>query len=90
MADTKQTTLTDIYKDLMQRIANSSDPDNMRLTIKEAAVYIPISKQQLAQLRFRGAGPKFLKPSPRIVLYRKKDIDEWLENSVRVPSEVGA
>ncbi|MEE8684884.1 MAG: hypothetical protein SOI64_07575 [Bifidobacterium mongoliense] len=42
-----------------------------------------MSKGQLAQLRFTGKGPKFLKPTPRTVLYRKGDIDAWLDGSVR-------
>lgn len=37
----------------------------------------------LAQLRFKGTGPKFLKPTPRTVLYREKDVIEWLEASER-------
>lgn len=43
---------------------------------------------QLAQLRFNGAaergeGPKFLKPTPRTVVYREADIIAWLEGSER-------
>lgn len=36
-----------------------------------------------AQLRYRGDGPKFLKPSPRIVLYRRADVIAWIESSER-------
>ncbi|WP_228516727.1 hypothetical protein [Curtobacterium flaccumfaciens] len=39
--------------------------------------------EQLATLRFRGTGPRFLKPSPRKVLYTKVDIDAWLEGTAR-------
>jgi hypothetical protein len=38
----------------------------------------------LAQLRFTGRGPKFLKPSPKVVLYRESDIITWLESSERI------
>jgi len=43
----------------------------------------------LAQLRFvgaaeRGQGPRYLKPTPRKVLYRERDIIEWLEASERM------
>jgi hypothetical protein len=38
--------------------------------------------QHLAQLRYTGKGPKYLKPTPRTVLYRKADIDDWLNGSV--------
>lgn len=37
----------------------------------------------LAQLRFKGLGPKFLKPTPRTVVYRYRDVIEWLEASER-------
>lgn len=68
---------------LQQRIAMSKDPGNIRFTIPEAAAYIPMQPGQLAQLRYTGRGPRFLKPTARTVLYRKGDIDEWLDDSVR-------
>ncbi|GGM58622.1 helix-turn-helix transcriptional regulator [Microbacterium saperdae] len=42
----------------------------------------------LAQLRFTGKGPKFLKPTPRTVLYRTADIIAWLENSEQTSTAV--
>lgn len=42
-----------------------------------------MTKGNLAQLRFKGIGPKYLKPSPRTVVYRESDIIEWLESSER-------
>ena len=68
---------------IQQRIETCGDPEDLRLTVQEASAYIPMSKGQLAQLRFTGKGPKFLKPTPRTVLYRKGDIDAWLDGSVR-------
>lgn len=32
----------------------------------------------LAQMRYRGDGPMFLKPTARKVVYRKSDIERWL------------
>ena len=32
-----------------------------------------------AQLRYNGRGPKFIKPSPKLVVYRKSDVDAWLQ-----------
>ncbi|WEV69475.1 hypothetical protein OZX73_00825 [Bifidobacterium sp. ESL0775] len=75
---------TDIYTKLMGRIEASPDPRKLRMTTDEASAYIPISKQQLAQMRYRGTGPRYLKPSPRTVLYCKGDVDDWLASSVRV------
>lgn len=54
------------------------------LSPKEAAELIPgMSTSNLSQLRFKGQGPKFLKPTPRTVVYRERDIIEWLEASER-------
>lgn len=54
------------------------------LSPKEAAELIPgMSTSNLSQLRFTGKGPKFLKPTPRTVVYRERDIIEWLEASER-------
>lgn len=77
----------EVYERLMRKIAASTDPDSLRMTIDEVVAYIPMKRGQLAQLRFRGTGPKFLKPSPRTVLYLKKDIDEWLMNSVHATTD---
>ena len=71
-----------IREQLQQRISLSSDPGSLRFTVHEAAAYIPMGIQHLAQLRYTGKGPKYLKPTPRTVLYRKKDIDDWLNGSV--------
>ncbi|MBT2474228.1 hypothetical protein J7E68_06460 [Microbacterium sp. ISL-103] len=54
------------------------------LTPAQAIDVIPgMTVAHLAQLRFTGAGPKFLKPTPRKVLYRRRDLIEWLEASER-------
>lgn len=54
------------------------------LDIDQALSLMPgFSKNHLAQLRYTGKGPKFYKPTPRTVLYRKSDILEWLESSAR-------
>lgn len=42
-----------------------------------------MTKSALAQLRFTGKGPKFLKPTPRTVVYRERDVIEWLESCER-------
>ena len=73
---------SETYDALQRRIDSAIDPDNLRLTVTEAAEYIPMQRGQLAQLRYTGKGPRFFKPTPRTVLYRKKDIDDWLAASV--------
>lgn len=58
--------------------------DPTYLSPAEAAALIPgMTKTNLAQLRFTGKGPRFLKPTPRTVVYRKADVIEWLEASER-------
>jgi hypothetical protein len=41
------------------------------------------SEPYWAQLRFRGTGPRYLKPSPKKVLYKWQDVEAWLEGSGR-------
>lgn len=51
---------------------------------EEVCELVPgMTKSRLAQLRFRGVGPKFLKPTPRTVIYRKEDVVAWIEASER-------
>ncbi|MEK0225655.1 hypothetical protein WM016_04745 [Bifidobacterium mongoliense] len=76
--DTEQT-----REQVRHRVSNAADPDDLRFTVSEASAYIPMPKGQLAQLRYTGKGPRFMKPTARTVLYRKGDIDEWLNASVR-------
>jgi hypothetical protein len=59
---------------------NQEDP---LLSPAEAAEYTHMTAGALAQLRFRGLGPRFLKPTERTVLYRKSVLDEWLAASER-------
>ena len=42
-----------------------------------------MTTSNLRQLRYLGKGPKFLKPTPRVVVYRESDIIAWLEGSER-------
>ncbi|WP_226531355.1 helix-turn-helix transcriptional regulator [Microbacterium paraoxydans] len=52
------------------------------LTPAQACDLVPgMTVGHLAQLRFTGKGPKFLKPTPRTVLYRTVDVIAWLESS---------
>lgn len=39
-----------------------------------------MTKGNLAQLRYTGKRPKFYKPSPRIVLYKWSDVQNWIED----------
>lgn len=47
----------------------------------EVASRMPgMTKGNLAQLRYTGKGPKFYKPSPRVVLYKWSDVQNWIED----------
>ena len=54
-------------------------------TPAEAADYTGLSSSYLAKLRMgasRTAGPKFVKIGIRAVLYRREDLDAWIETNL--------
>ena len=54
------------------------------LTPAQVCELVPgMTKTNLSQLRYVGKGPKYLKPTPRVVVYRERDIIAWLEGSER-------
>lgn len=54
------------------------------ITPEQVCELVPgMTKSNLARLRFIGQGPKFLKPTPRTVVYRERDVIDWLEASER-------
>ena len=42
-----------------------------------------LSIAALAQLRYQGKGPRFYKPTPRTVLYRRHEVIAWVEASAQ-------
>jgi hypothetical protein len=42
-----------------------------------------MSTGALAQLRYTGGGPRFYKPTPKTVLYKRSEVVAWVEASVR-------
>ncbi|MFF2050340.1 helix-turn-helix transcriptional regulator [Leifsonia sp. NPDC058194] len=42
-----------------------------------------LSLAALAQLRYQGKGPRFYKPTPRTVLYKRAEVIAWLEASAQ-------
>jgi excisionase family DNA binding protein len=53
-----------------------------RLTVKEAAEYLRLSKATLDIWRTAGKGPRFIKAGKR-VLYDSRDLDRWLDGNKR-------
>jgi len=46
---------------------------------EEVCEYVPgMTPSLLAQMRFRGDGPPFIKPSPRKTVYRRSAVEKWL------------
>ena len=52
------------------------------MTRNDAADYLGVTKDTLAQMASRGIGPQFAKLSGRIVRYRRTDIDAWVEEKL--------
>lgn len=50
-------------------------------TPEEVAEALHTTTASLAQMRYRGEGPKFIRVGRRRILYRWRDIDEWLTDS---------
>ena len=49
-----------------------------------------ISEGALAQRRYQGLPPAFLKPTPRTVLYKRSSVEEWLDSSERTSTRATA
>lgn len=44
----------------------------------DVADFLGVTENQLAQMRYLGTGPAFLKPSPKVVRYDWADVRAWL------------
>jgi hypothetical protein len=44
----------------------------------------------LAQLRYNGSGPRFYKPAPRTVVYKRSEVIAWLEASAQTRTGTAA
>lgn len=49
-------------------------------TASEVADFLGVTPAALAQLRYTGKGPRFIKISGRGVRYRWSDVREWLDS----------
>lgn len=52
-------------------------------TAEEVAEAFGYTPQGLAQMRYRGTGPKFIKLGGRAVRYRWDDVEAWLDQQTR-------
>lgn len=60
------------------------------ITADQVCDLIPgMTRNNLAQLRFKGTGPRYFKPTPRTVLYVEADVIAWVEASARTGTAQG-
>jgi excisionase family DNA binding protein len=51
-----------------------------RLTVKEAAEYLRLSRSTLDRLRIKeGGGPRFIRLG-KLIFYDQRDLDSWLDS----------
>ena len=53
------------------------------LRTDDAARYVGLTVSTLAKQRLRGDGPPYSKVGPRIVVYARADLDDWIAASAR-------
>ncbi|MEJ1156110.1 helix-turn-helix domain-containing protein [Microbacterium marmarense] len=54
--------------------------DNDWLTLTQAATLMRMTKAAIAQLRYRGVGPKFYRLSAKTILYKRSEVIAWMES----------
>ena len=64
--------------------AKSPDPQSPFFTPAQLAAYLKLSDDVLYKWRLNGEGPRFIQLVPRRFLYRKTDVEEWLERQRKV------
>ena len=56
-------------------------------TPAEVAEILHTTTASLAQMRYRGDGPKFVRVGRRRVLYRWADVEQWIADSVHTRTD---
>lgn len=54
-----------------------------------AATYKKLTEAHLAQLRYKGQGPIYYNPTPRLILYKLSEVELWIESSARIATHEG-
>lgn len=60
------------------------------LTIEQVAEELQVSRGVLAQWRYEGVGPTYVKMSPRQVRYDTADVKAWIDAQKRTKTEEAA
>ncbi len=65
--------------------APNGDPDYLDRLINEteAASFLGYSIRALQNWRVRGGGPRFVKVSSRSIRYRRRELNDWIEERLR-------
>jgi predicted DNA-binding transcriptional regulator AlpA len=53
--------------------------DDELITEEQVAKLLTVSVSTVKRLRVSGEGPRYIRISPRVVRYRRKDVFEWME-----------
>ena len=56
------------------------DADDEWLTLLQAATLMRMTRAAIAQLRYRGVGPKFYRLSAKTILYKRSEVIAWMES----------
>lgn len=68
----------------MQAVQAIDNSEMVLLAPGEVCKLIPgMTTAKLAQLRFKGAGPRFMKPTAKTVVYDRDDVILWLRSTSR-------
>lgn len=61
--------------------------DSDFISPEEVAEITGMKVAALAQLRFTGKGPRFYKPTPRRVLYKRSEVLAWIEGTAHLRTD---
>lgn len=48
------------------------------LTTKEVALFAGVSEYTMSRYRMDGIGPNYIKLGPKMIRYRRSDVEEWV------------
>lgn len=55
-----------------------------------AAEIMGLTEKALAGLRYRGTGPRFYKPTAKVIRYRRSEVLAWIEAGLQTRSLVSS
>ncbi len=67
-----------VWNTLQAKLSSAVNPGELLMSPEEVSAYTGVSVPSLAMMRYRHMGPDYSKPSPRAVMYRKRDVDAWI------------